>query len=148
MYKKKALTLLIPVLAILLLFYTSCDKNSDTAYLYKLTGTTWKLYDFMRESDTSLFKYLDTCIKDNSIRYFADGTFTENEGKFKCDPTDPIEQRGTWSFNSEMTQLNTTDNKGIKTIFDIIKLERDQLKLRYTDTADTKFLLYFNPYLD
>lgn len=129
------------------IFFLSCNEEVKTTYEDRLTGQTWILADYQIEENPviSIYSTLDTCIKDNSYRFYMDGTFTTYEGVRKCYPADPIEQRGTWSFSSDKKFLTTTDYKGERTSLGIVTLEKTLMKLRFTDTTSIKYLQVFNP---
>ena len=48
---------------------------------------------------------LDKCITDNTIIYYPDGRYEENEGRSKCKPSDPPGITGTWKLNEDESKL-------------------------------------------
>lgn len=128
------------------LFYLSCQKETKLVYEERLTGVTWKLYD-CTTSDSSFYAVLDSCEKDNAEKFNMDGTYIHYEGVRKCKATDPIEQRGTWSFSTDRKTLYLINYKAIKSSFNVIKLDKDFLNISYIDTASQTIILFFKPKL-
>lgn len=144
---KKYLLFLLFSCFIPVICFFSCQKEIKTTYEDRITGRMWKLSDYQVEGSPviSIFSSLDTCYTDNSYRFFYDGTYTTYEGFRKCNPDEPIEQRGTWSFSDNKKYLTTTDYKGERTTLDIITMEKEIMKFRYTDSALVKYLLIYRP---
>lgn len=125
--------------------FLSCDKT-NTLYEDRISGQIWVLYDQRQYSDdASVFAAVDTCVKDNSYRFFSDGSIVINEGKVKCLASDPIEQRGTWSFSDDKKQLTITDFKGNQVLFEILSLEKDRLKIRNIVPSQVIYKYYYKP---
>lgn len=143
----KYLNLLLLCSFISVIFFVSCRQDVKTTYEDRLTGHIWMLNDYQIEQSpvVSIYSSLDTCVKDNLYRFFLDGTYTTYEGIKKCSPNDPIEQRGTWSFSSDRKVLTTIDYKGERTNLDILTMEKETMKFRYTDTSSINYLEIYKP---
>jgi len=48
---------------------------------------------------------LDECVTDNTIIYYPEGRYDENEGPDKCDPEDPPGGIGSWRFSDDEEQI-------------------------------------------
>lgn len=143
--KKIFFLLIFPVISILIFLFVSCEKETKLVYEERLTGVTWKMYDCRIVPDSSIYYRLDSCIKDNYEKYRIDGTYTKYEGVKKCNPADPIEQRGTWVFSSDRKTLHLIDYKGKKTSYDVIELTNVLLHISYLDSSSNKIILFFKP---
>ncbi|HBX52124.1 MAG: hypothetical protein A2275_02115 [Bacteroidetes bacterium RIFOXYA12_FULL_35_11] len=128
-----------------LLFFTQGCKNDDNiSYETKLTKNEWQLYDIrIIPPDSSLFLWIDTCLKDDYIKYFLDGTYTEYEAGVKCNPAEPIQKRGTWKLSDDKKLLYANDYKGIQTNYDLLLIDYERLNIQYTDTNFLKYKLFF-----
>lgn len=125
--------------------FISCEKpNTDDED--KITDKYWYLYDQrMVSPDTSVFKYLDSCYRDDTFYFYYDGVLEINEGKKKCDAQAPTIQRVTWSFSEDKHSLNVTDYRNEKTVYKIIDLKAIQLILQGTTPYDNMYKFYYKP---
>ncbi len=65
-------------------------------------GKTWQIQEIEIELGTLLPK---TCVTDNFITYFPDGTYEINEGATKCDPQDLPGVIGQWFLDTSEERL-------------------------------------------
>ena len=129
---KKQLLLTLSRLALVFLFITGCEKESDPApektKTELLTQGTWKFSSAtVGGSDVSAF--LQTCQKDNILTFVSAGTGTVDEGLTKCNAGDPQTSSFTWSFQSSETVLfiSTTLFTGGSSTFNLVTLTETQL---------------------
>ncbi|MCB2409303.1 DUF5004 domain-containing protein [Hymenobacter lucidus] len=148
---------LLALLAATAMGASSCkkDKESNPAPAKTktelLAGKDWKLAaqtvtPGLTADDgtvvTDLFPYLDECDKDDLMRYDANGTCLLSEGPTRCDPSNPQQYTGTWSFDSNETILKTNVQGLGSSSFNIIELSDNTLKvsgIRTLTDGDHKF---------
>ena len=87
-------------LALLALIIASCAESSprpaSRADLFSgqdAFGKTWQVQEIELEIGTLQPK---TCVTDNFITYFPNGSYEINEGASKCNPNDPPGSVGRW----------------------------------------------------
>ncbi len=135
---------IIIIITFLLFFFQGCKNDDNISYETKLTKNDWQLYDIkVIPPDSSVFMWIDTCLKDDFIKYFMDGTYTEYEAGLKCNPSEPIQKRGTWKLSADKKIMYTNDYKGEQTNYDLLLIDNEKLHLQYTDTNTLKYKLFF-----
>ncbi len=72
---------------------TRPDSRSDLFSGSDSFGKTWQIQEIEIELGTLQPK---SCVMDNYITYFPNGTYEINEGATKCDPSDPPGAIGKW----------------------------------------------------
>lgn len=128
---------LLLIFGVFLLLLTSCQKENDDPNNTKkdlLTSAAWKLVSFKVTVGTVTEEVFDTfepCSTDDLITFRADNTVLLDEGLTKCEPDDPQNTTGTWSFSENETKL--TINGEIATI---LALTGTELKLSSTVTVE------------
>jgi len=65
---------------------------------------------FISSAEISLFDLngtlqLDECVTDNTIIYYPNGRYEENEGRTKCEIENPPGSTGTWEVTSRETEI-------------------------------------------
>ncbi len=129
-------------LFIILLLFSSCEENSDTYYKKKnselLTNKNWVITGHSIKENNSYdkdrFDDYDACNRDDTFRFFKNGTYELNEGRTKCNSNDPqVFQQGTWKVgynNLEITKMgsSTTSN------YLIVELKPYKLVISSTET--------------
>lgn len=113
------------------LTHSSCKKKetyvpTKTDYL---TQKSWTLVEAQSKNSggvwEDIYPFIDTCRKDNIIRYSTVNTYTIDEGLTKCYAVDPqIMDTGSWAFQNNETQLVLKGNQ----VKDILILNNDTLK--------------------
>lgn len=132
----------------LALFLGACDSDSDSASnTEKLTGQ-WKLtaattsFTFNGVPTTvDAYAQLAACDKDDTIEFKADGTTVSDEGATKCDPTDPQQEAGTWTFTQNETHLVVS---GPDYDFDAEIVELSDTRMRVTFDEDLNGIVTTN----
>jgi hypothetical protein len=70
-----------------------------------LTAKKWKLVG-LTVGGADFYSQFDDCDKDDTFEYKTDGTYIEDEGATKCDPSDPqVITTATWKFTDNETKL-------------------------------------------
>ena len=59
---------------------------------------------------TDYYAQLQSCSKDDFIRFETPNTYKEDEGNVKCNTADPQTVLGTWTFNGDQTVITTSAN--------------------------------------
>jgi hypothetical protein len=113
---KKQFVLLTTALAVFALTFSSCKKDSDNpsptnntpapapTKTQLLTANSWKATS-MVSMGFDFFPHMSACEKDNFLTIKADGTYIEDEGATKCDPTDPQTSNGLWKFVNNQSAI-------------------------------------------
>jgi hypothetical protein len=124
----------------LALFLGACDSDSDNASnTDNLTSGQWKLssgvatFTFNGVQQTvDVYAQLPACDKDNFAEFKSDGTFVSDEGATKCNPADPQQEAGTWSFTQNETHLVVA---GGDYDFDaeILELTDSRMRVKFTE---------------
>ncbi len=101
---------------------SGCQKdNEEVTRKDMLCGKNWVLIsetinpalDVDGTLITDLYSQYATCDKDDIGKFNTNGTYTLEEGKTKCEGTDPqVYETGTWSFNSDETIIIVTPSSG------------------------------------
>lgn len=52
-------------------------------------------------SISDFYAFMDDCDKDDVMYLKTDGTYIQDEGSTKCDPSDPQTTTGTWSLSAD-----------------------------------------------
>ena len=135
----KKLLFFLPVL----ILAVSCDNDDDddtpsgSTKTQTLTQTTWKFEsagidaDKNGTMDQDISSQINACVKDNTVKFEANGTGTSDEGATKC-PTSPTQTVPfTWAFASNETVLSISGNAvaGLGGQFKIITLTDTRLSL-------------------
>jgi len=87
---------------------------------------------------TDLYAQLDSCDQDNIYSFSSTGAFTFEQGDITCTPSsEQIIDNGTWSVNSDETELLLNFSALDDKTYEIFDLDRDQmiLLLKYTDNG-------------
>lgn len=101
------------ILGVTLLTISSCKKDKAKSKTDLITAGGWKIVKVEEKAGTGAWidetgTYL-TCELDNVNTFRTNATYEITEGTTKCSPTDPtVVDNGTWSFESNETQLKTT----------------------------------------
>ena len=84
---------------------------------------------------------LDNCITDNTIIYYPDGAYEENEGRSKCSPSDPPGLIGNWMLDEDNSEITITIG-GQKTVWEIVSIDNSSLELtRKTNQGIVTYIL-------
>lgn len=78
------------------------DSRSDLFSGSDAFGKTWQIQDIEIELGTLQPK---SCVVDNFITYYPDGTYEVREGATKCDPGDPPAIIGKWYLDNDEETL-------------------------------------------
>lgn len=84
---------------------------------------------------------LDECITDNTIIYYPNGRYEENEGRSKCDAEDLPGIVGSWTLINNESQLSVSyDNE--TEVWDILSINDNGHRLtRATEQGELTFVL-------
>lgn len=74
-------------------------------------GKTWQVQEIELEIGTL---QPNTCVTDNFITYYPNGTYEVNEGASKCDPSDPPGEVGKWFLDDREETLFVDINGSIQ----------------------------------
>jgi hypothetical protein len=79
------------------------------------------------------------------LKFAADKKYSEEEGKTKCNPSDPqIVEKGAWSFDAGETTLTTISSDTIKTTFNLVGLNATTLNVSEQKTLqNTQYTLSY-----
>ena len=98
-----------------LFFLVSCIETEDTSLSRAeiLAGTSDEGRSYfissaivnLNDEDLVGSIFLNECVTDNTLFYFPQGRYEENEGRTKCQPDDPIGATGSWTLDGSSTQL-------------------------------------------
>lgn len=90
----------------------SCIEDNErvsTADLLSSVNDTGRSYYISTAeidlADVNGILILDECVTDNTIIYYPNGRYEENEGRTKCNIDDPPGQIGSWSLINNDSQL-------------------------------------------
>ncbi len=128
---------------ILLVFFiiNSCEKDKDLTKSEMLTQKAWLMKSGSVNpplqqgnaiiSDT--YNSLPDCSKDDLLIFKSNGSYTQEEGKTKCVPTDPVVfDMGNWSLNYDETVLTIVSTYyGYIYECQILKLSSSELSIQY-----------------
>ena len=88
-------------------------------------GKTWQIQNIEIELGTLQPK---SCVLDNFITYYPDGSYEVREGATKCDPNDPPAVVGEWYLNDEEDLLYVVID-GNPQIWDIEETQADSHRI-------------------
>lgn len=126
------------------LILNSCTTEKTDAEI--LGGTTWKLNNmFINGSDFMLLA--DACDKDDKYYFNEDGSFLQDEGSIKCDPSDPqTVATGTWTISADgatFTLSSTLESASGA----LNTLTEEEFRFTYYDSFfQTDITMVFKPY--
>lgn len=84
---------------------------------------------------------LERCVTDNTIIYYPNGRYEENEGRTKCNVNDPPGSVGTWTLLNNDTQVSIRVN-GVTELWDIVSVNNSSHRLtRSTNDGEVTFVL-------
>lgn len=129
----------------------SCVKDKDLTKTEMLTQKAWLMKSGSVNPPlnngnviiSDIFNSLPDCSKDDLLIFKSNGSYTQEEGKTKCKPTDPaVYDMGNWSLNYDETVLTM-----VSTYYDyarecqILKLNSSELSIQYQlyDTLGTAY---------
>lgn len=146
----KALKTLVLLITIFCLFFlVSCSKEQEALPTRSalLAGDTeqGRSY-FITSAEVDLVDVNGTlilleCVIDNTISYYPDGRYEENEGRSKCDSEDPPGLVGTWTFINGETQLSITLD-GSEEIWEVVSITDQGHRLtKNSDNGEVTFVL-------
>lgn len=131
----KKLTFSLAALVALTLMVSSCKKDNDNptptpsgpqnkTKTELLSANNWKTISMMSDG-YDFYTIMDDCEKDNFIKINANGSYVEDEGLTKCDPSDPQTKSGLWKFiNNESALVIDAEDT-----LSIVKLTADTLRM-------------------
>ena len=126
---------------------SGCKKTKTKTEL--LTDGSWKVtaqsinpgVDLNGDGtlDTDLYaQFVEDCTKDNFSTFKSDGSFVDDEGATKCDPTDPQTTNGTWAFQNSESKISITTGAGASAYTipaaDILTLDESTFKISFQDS--------------
>ena len=115
------------------LIIESCKKNGKSSN--PIVGK-WKMTAYIHEGmDVFGTGQLDPCYVDNIITFTSGPEVIVDEGATKCSPSDPQTFSGTYSLNSDNTQLTVSSN-GSSDVDYIRTLNSTTLKVEQISNGD------------
>lgn len=119
-------------LTLLSLIIISCSEStprpesrSDLFSGQDAFGKTWQVQEIEIELGTLR---PNSCVTDNFITYYPDGTYEINEGATKCDPSDPPGATGQWHLDNSEEKLFVEINNNIQ-IWEIKETRSDSHRI-------------------
>jgi hypothetical protein len=113
----------------LLFVFTACNKYEEGSN-FSLISAKSRVSNTWTSSSYTVSSSLSTVTSDNSsLTITKDGNFT-NVGTFLGLSADAV---GTWTFNSDKTQLLLTETGGDTVTWTIVKLKNKELKITQTE---------------
>ncbi|SHI35292.1 Lipocalin-like domain-containing protein [Hymenobacter daecheongensis DSM 21074] len=129
--------------------FTACKKDDDkapskadtlTAKSWQLTASTITIVEPGSPTTTEdAYKALDDCEKDNFMKFNSNKVLELNEGKTKCQTSDPQVQSGSWDINADQTKLylnNASMGGSLAAQMDIVELSDSKLVLKSVVVED------------
>lgn len=117
------------------LLFSNCNKNdnpppSNTDYIIK---AAWK-FDKATSNGVDVSAFIQSCYKDNTMTFVANGNGTFDEGASKCNGSDPQSTNFTWNFtdNGNTLNINAAIIAGQSGAFKVITLNDTQMVLETT----------------
>ena len=141
------------VLAASIVAFTACEKDKDSEPKSKtslLTSESWKMtasvvdpavdWDGFGTMVTNIYSQMPACSKDDIVTFKSNGTYINEEGPSKCDPSDPdVIDTGTWTFNSDETKIIIDDGEGFTMDANILELTSSSMKITYDLVTDVTY---------
>jgi hypothetical protein len=129
--------------ALILTGMGACKKNDSVAKSKTelITLDSWKLVKSEAKTGTGAWvdqtAMFSACEKDDNFLLRTNGSYELNEGPTKCAPADPqIYDTGTWSFQTNETELKTTSTGSSGSdIFAIEQLTETRLTITSTTVS-------------
>jgi len=115
-----------------------CKKDDDVKASVEAQLTEPKngwVFTSMKFGDFDFISLLDACEKDNALIFTSDGKFTIADNT-TCEAGDPaIIESGTWSLNSDKTELtiNSSDEDGTHYVVQKLSISGDTLNGEISD---------------
>lgn len=112
----------------------SCEKKSDPAptNTQKLTGKNWRVVTMTVSPAlagiTDFLSTVDACDRDNFLNFNANGTYVENEGTTKCNPSDPQTKTLNWSWSNNETKIIKDGDT-----YDVLQNDGNVLRISFTE---------------
>lgn len=119
--------------------FSACKKDDEPNGKTKedlLTGKKWKLT--AATVDPAIFNIndwyaqMEECSKDDYIEFKKGGQAVFDEGTVRC-TGEPQTQTGSWIFNADQTKLTVSDPDEDPITYDIIELNDNTMKAKYSD---------------
>ena len=126
----------------------SCKKNDDNSPSAPsktdlLTAKNWRPVTanitVTVAGQTVPFGNLDTCSKDDFLKFNTDKSLVHDAGATKCDASDPQTEKGTWSMPSDAkltVTLPASSSLPVDGTFDVKELTATDLHLTSTQTQN------------
>jgi hypothetical protein len=131
--KKKLFVCSLLIIAFAICLTIESCKKHDKA-LNPIIGK-WTLTAYIHDGIDVYGTGIPACLIDDIFTFTSDLTLIVDEGPTKCSPTDPQTTSGTYSLNSDNTQL-TTSIAGNSEVFNIMTLNSTTLKTNQVDNGD------------
>jgi hypothetical protein len=123
---------------------SSCKKDDDDPATKTQTLSGKKFFiksmpvdppvDVLGNLVDDFITWMPDCSKDDFIIFNENGTFVNDEGATKCEPTDPQTENGTWVFLNNEKQIRLTVDGDAAQTMDIDELTNSKLKFSYSET--------------
>ena len=113
----------------------SCKKGEATGAIYNPIVGKWKMTAYIHNGVEVYGTGVPTCITDNIIAFSNTNIVTSDEGLSKCNASDPQILSGTYTSNSNQTQIDLTVN-GSTESYSIITLNLTTLQLKQLSNND------------
>lgn len=130
--------------------FTSCSKDDDPNPVTKtelLTAHNWRISSFTVKLGSApiedIYKDSPKCQQDDFYQFKTDKTFVFDQGKERCDSTEPQTTVSGWDINADGTILLLLEMKGTTSaeLYEIKELTKDKLRIGQTLTEDGESLM-------
>lgn len=147
---KTQLLSIINCLAILVLFFTNCQKEDSTpppskTNTQRMTQSPWK-FSAATVSGVNVSGSLQTCQKDNILTFTTAVAGSMDEGATKCNAGDPQTNPFTWNFanNETIVHISTVLFTGGITDFTLVSISDTQLVLSQVINSQTVVVTFIH----
>ena len=130
----------------IILVGTSCGKQEkEPAPQQKIEGK-WKItastvQDLVNGGTIDIWADAEACERDNTFEFKTGGVFIGDEGSLKCDPADPQQVSGTYSYTSNDKTLTITLNN-IMIVSEVLELSSTTLRTRAFSSPRNPIVTY------
>ncbi len=99
----------------------------------------------LAQEDFSGELILNECVTDNTFVYYPNGRYEENEGRTKCDPSDPPGVVGSWIISDNGRELHVTIDRETTT-WEILSITDDGHEI-VRPSANGEVIFYLERFL-
>lgn len=146
----KKITLLVATALLAATSFTSCSKEDDPTPATPtslLTAKNWRITAFTVKQGNQpvedVYKNSEQCEKDDFYQFKTDKTMVFDQGKERCNPTEPQTSTGAWDINADGNILLLLEMKGATDaeLYEIKELNSTKLHIGQTFTVNGEKVL-------